>query len=99
LAFLKSLTHNKARPDGSIAEGYVANECLTFCSRYLEGFKTKFNKSGRNRNFSDEVQGSYFYESGGKIHGKKVIVELDERSLNQAHWYLLKHCDEIQPYR
>ncbi|GJS01649.1 acidic leucine-rich nuclear phosphoprotein 32 family member A [Tanacetum coccineum] len=33
---LKNYVRNKAKPEGSIAEGYVAEEALTFCSRYLK---------------------------------------------------------------
>ncbi|KAH0709578.1 hypothetical protein KY284_011005 [Solanum tuberosum] len=33
LYFLKSLIGNGARPEGCIAEGYIANECMTLCSR------------------------------------------------------------------
>ena len=31
---LKVYVRNKARPEGSIAEGYIDNECLSFCSLY-----------------------------------------------------------------
>ncbi|XP_038982201.1 uncharacterized protein LOC120110683 [Phoenix dactylifera] len=37
LVRLKEYVRNRAYPEGSIAEGYIADECLTFCSRYLEG--------------------------------------------------------------
>ncbi|XP_028193133.1 uncharacterized protein LOC114378691 [Glycine soja] len=33
LGHLKSFVRNKAQPEGSIAEGYLAEESLTFCSR------------------------------------------------------------------
>ncbi|KAL5761833.1 hypothetical protein ACOSP7_018097 [Xanthoceras sorbifolium] len=32
---LKGYVRNKARPEGSIAEGYLIDECLTFCSQYI----------------------------------------------------------------
>ncbi|KAH0729999.1 hypothetical protein KY289_001187 [Solanum tuberosum] len=32
LYFLKSLIGNRACPEGCIAEGYIANECMTLCS-------------------------------------------------------------------
>ena len=35
LGYLKSTVRNKARPEGSIAEGYIVDECLIFCSRFL----------------------------------------------------------------
>ncbi|XP_020111543.1 uncharacterized protein LOC109726394 isoform X2 [Ananas comosus] len=45
---LKSNVRNKAHPEGSIAEGYLVEECLIFCSRYLEGVETRFNRPVRN---------------------------------------------------
>ncbi|XP_019189999.1 PREDICTED: uncharacterized protein LOC109184453 [Ipomoea nil] len=45
---LKKLIRNMARPEGSIAEGYIAKECMTLCSRYLKNIKTKFNRLERN---------------------------------------------------
>ena len=40
---------NRNYPEGSIVEGYLADECLTFCSRYLnDNVQTKFNKLPRN---------------------------------------------------
>ena len=43
LGKLKSYVRNKAQAEGSIAEGYMAEEALTFCSRYLDGIETVFN--------------------------------------------------------
>ncbi|XXG72497.1 hypothetical protein AAC387_Pa07g1576 [Persea americana] len=35
LLTLKSYERNRSRPEGSIAEGYLAEECLRFCSRWF----------------------------------------------------------------
>ncbi|KAL4038879.1 hypothetical protein IC575_002515 [Cucumis melo] len=48
LRTLKQYFRNKARPEGSIAEGYVMNESSTFCSRYLRGIETRFTRDERN---------------------------------------------------
>ena len=40
---LKEYVKNRARLEGSIVEGYVVDEALTFSSMYLEGVKSKFN--------------------------------------------------------
>ncbi|XP_066384653.1 uncharacterized protein [Miscanthus floridulus] len=42
LRTVKGYVRNKAHPKGSIAEGYIAKECLTFCSRFLD-VDTKLN--------------------------------------------------------
>nr|GMC99766.1 uncharacterized protein LOC109190818 [Ipomoea batatas] len=47
LGHLKSFVRNRTNPESSIAEGYIAEECLTFCSRYLDGVETRFNRSRR----------------------------------------------------
>ncbi|GKE36576.1 DNA-directed RNA polymerase III subunit RPC8, partial [Tanacetum coccineum] len=45
---LKGYVRNKAKLEGSIAEGYVAEEALTFSSHYFRDVTTKFNRPGRN---------------------------------------------------
>nr|GFC14397.1 hypothetical protein [Tanacetum cinerariifolium] len=45
---LKGYVQNKAKPEGSIAEGYVAEEALTFSSHYFRDVTTKFNHPDRN---------------------------------------------------
>ncbi|XP_024020014.1 patatin-like protein 3 [Morus notabilis] len=48
LGSLKKYVKNRARPEGSIAEAYILNEALTFCSLYLTGVETRFNRLARN---------------------------------------------------
>ncbi|OIT29737.1 hypothetical protein A4A49_59117 [Nicotiana attenuata] len=66
LCKLKRYVRNKARPEGSIAEGYLIDECLTFCSMYLTGIETRFNREDRNDDGSsnkDEVVLDIFSKS------------------------------------
>nr|GEU36368.1 putative reverse transcriptase domain, ribonuclease H-like domain, aspartic peptidase domain protein [Tanacetum cinerariifolium] len=44
---LKGYVQNKAKSEGSIAEGYVAEEALTFSSHYFWVVTTKFNRPDR----------------------------------------------------
>lgn len=44
---------NRARPESSIAEAYIVKECLTFCSIYLSGIETVFNKEEINGDGGD----------------------------------------------
>ena len=41
---LKDYIRNAAKPEGSISEGYVVNEVLTFCSRYFNDLETRFKR-------------------------------------------------------
>ncbi|GJS54887.1 hypothetical protein Tco_0628249 [Tanacetum coccineum] len=45
---LKNYVRNKAKPEGPIAEGYVAEEALTFSSHYFWDVTTKFNRPDCN---------------------------------------------------
>ncbi|XP_019417184.1 PREDICTED: uncharacterized protein LOC109328254 [Lupinus angustifolius] len=47
LGHLKSFVRNMAQPEGSIAESYLAEESLNFCSRYIEDIETRFNRPRR----------------------------------------------------
>ncbi|GJU81482.1 reverse transcriptase domain-containing protein [Tanacetum coccineum] len=48
---LKNYVRNKAKPKGSIAEGYVAEEALTFSSQYFRDVIMKFNRPDRNMDY------------------------------------------------
>ena len=56
LGKVKSYVKNRSRPEASIAEGYLAEECLIFCSRYLhDGAKKRRKVINR------------IHEEGGKV--------------------------------
>ncbi|XP_056688561.1 uncharacterized protein [Spinacia oleracea] len=95
LSHLKSHVTNKAQPEGSIAEGFLLEETIRFCSRYLQGVKTIFNIPKR---MDDDIPNpnDYLFNSGGRVIGKEVSIRLDDKSLKQAHRYILLHSDEIK---
>jgi hypothetical protein len=43
LGTLKNFLRNRAKPEGSIVEAYVASDTMTFWSRYMEDMDTRFN--------------------------------------------------------
>ena len=45
---LKGYVQNKACAEGLIAEGYIDNECLMFCSLYYNNTETIWNRPERN---------------------------------------------------
>ncbi|KAJ9545041.1 hypothetical protein OSB04_024748 [Centaurea solstitialis] len=60
---LENYVRNKARPEGSIAEGFVADEALTFCSWYLDGVPTRFNRPDRNEDAPIPTRELYVFQS------------------------------------
>lgn len=97
LGTLKSYVRNRACPEGSIAEAYIVNECLTFCSMYLQGIETQFNQEERNYDVAENgglpIFSQRFRPIGGEIYGS-----LTEKELNLAHWYVLNNCEEAKSY-
>ncbi|KAH0724858.1 hypothetical protein KY284_000723 [Solanum tuberosum] len=100
LYFLKLFIHNTSCVEGSIAEGYIANEFTTLCSRYLHTMETKFNLLERNYDGGViESDGGLmiFYQPGKALKGGKPHL-LDLKEMEQAHIYILKNYDEVQPF-
>ncbi|GJV67161.1 hypothetical protein Tco_1482670 [Tanacetum coccineum] len=92
---LKGYVTNKARPEGCIAQRYIENECVTFCSMYLIDVDTVFNKSERN----DEMihpggEISVFSSKEHPIGGYKTC-DLSEAELMKIHTYILNNCPEM----
>ncbi|KAK5833474.1 hypothetical protein PVK06_017312 [Gossypium arboreum] len=99
LSKLKSYYRNKRYLEGSIAKCYLAEECMTFCSRYLD-VETRLNRPSRNAGLNDpNLDKTYLFQSYGEPTGKVEIVELDDRSWIQAHRYVLFHHDALEQLR
>ncbi len=91
---------NRARPEGSIAEAYVADECLTFCSRYMYDVETRFNQDGRNIDSSlDHTSscGLSVFMHGANLLGSSTIAYV-ERDYDKMVWYVLNNCAEVEPH-
>nr|XP_016507798.1 PREDICTED: uncharacterized protein LOC107825444 isoform X2 [Nicotiana tabacum] len=98
--FMKPFIRNRACAEGSIAEGYLATECMTLCSSYLYTMEIKFNRLERNYDGGViESDGGLiiFCQPGRALRGGKPH-KLGSKELEQAHFYILKNCDEIQPF-
>ncbi|XP_029145441.1 uncharacterized protein [Arachis hypogaea] len=104
---LKAYVRNRAHPEGSIAEGYLANECLLFCSRYFNGIETKYNRVGRNwdgaitHGYKVEIKDKVlpiFKQNGRPSRNCKVTRRLSLEEIKQAHLYILKNCDQVTPF-
>ena len=90
MRILKLYVRNKARPEGSIAEGYLADESLTFCSRYLKDFPTKFNMPRRNDDTNDDINLELtIFKKNGQARGHCESISLPYEEYCQARIYVL----------
>ena len=55
LLTLKQYVRNRARPEGTIAKGYLKEECMNFCAQYLNDVETKSNRPTRNYSGDDNL--------------------------------------------
>ncbi|XP_052723821.1 uncharacterized protein LOC108344223 [Vigna angularis] len=100
LGKLKSYVRNKAQAKGSIAEGYMAEECLTFCSRYLDGIETVFNRLRRvnDEPSIDSCTVSTLFPPIGKAVGGFTYFTLSEKEKLQAHRHILTNSAIVDPF-
>ncbi|GJW39423.1 hypothetical protein Tco_0065268 [Tanacetum coccineum] len=96
---LKNYVRNKAKPEGSIVEGYVAEEALTFSSHYFRDVTTKFNRPDRNMDFPPPTCQFQVFKSLCKSIGLRSVIRIDHQELKKVIWYVLHNSPEIDTYR
>ncbi|KAK9073871.1 hypothetical protein SSX86_006465 [Deinandra increscens subsp. villosa] len=100
LATLKSYVRNRSKPEGSIAEGYLAEECLSFCSWYLSSdVETIHNKTSRNYDEGGYEDVLPIFSMSGRPIGATGVEALDHDTLSIAHSYVLFNCSEVDEFR
>jgi len=99
LGTLKFFLRNRARPEGSIAEAYVASDTLTFCSRYMEDVDTRFNRNVGSVGDGPLVGDTSVFMHGVTLVGANRVHYIDDDAvMAKLVWYVLNNCDEVEPY-
>ncbi|KAM6563591.1 hypothetical protein CsatB_023589 [Cannabis sativa] len=100
LGHLKKYVKNKARPEGCIAQGYIITEALNFCSMYLRGIQTRFNRPDRNsENLGVRKESTLsIFNMPTRPFGKQSSFTLTQEERNQVQWYILNNCPELDTY-
>ncbi|XP_059316109.1 uncharacterized protein LOC132066941 [Lycium ferocissimum] len=96
----KCYVRNRNQPEGSIAEGYIVEESLIFCSRYLHCGAKGYNRMDKNYE-GDHVEsysGLSIFEQKGCPLLRDTSKNLEEFERKQAHLYVLRNCEEVQPF-
>jgi hypothetical protein len=88
LGTLKSFVRNKAQPEASMANGYVAEEALGFCTEYLNLFRY----TERHVWESEEEESL----RASVVEGTGRVVNISEPELDRVHNYVILHhgCTE-----
>lgn len=81
-------------------EAYISKECTTFCSMYLDGIETIFNREERNDGGGERTGGLSAFKQTVRPFGqiqRARNVPVDQRDM--AHWFILYNSPEVDPYR
>lgn len=89
---LKDFVRNPARPEGCIAESYLAEECMEFCSAFLKKTTRVEEKPDRNSE----------YESNSILEGRPISaassLTLSEMEKKIAHLAVIQNTALVDPY-
>ena len=91
LATFKGNVRNRSRPEGSIAESYIATEALTFYSKYIETVDQLSKEVG------EDNPGLNVFDYSVRVTAKSQ-QEDKPKDLEKMVWYVLNNCPEILPY-
>nr|XP_028957468.1 uncharacterized protein LOC114824488 [Malus domestica] len=96
---LKKCVRNKAKPEGSLVEAWVAYESLTFCAMYLQDVETTFNRPQRNNDGGVRKEKLSVFAQISRPFGDPVKGEsFTKNDMEVAHWFILNNCHEALPY-
>ena len=92
---------NKSQPEGCIAVAVNLDECVSYCSMYMEdSVVTRRNRPGRNYDVmqGDARQGLPLFGSQGKPASPAETVLLERLRFEMAHRYVLVNCPQMAEY-
>ncbi|BBG99406.1 hypothetical protein Prudu_009088 [Prunus dulcis] len=81
----KRVCSERTRPEGCIAERYIAEEAVEFCTEHLSDVSTVGVPSSQKMGVSKPLSGC-------------TVSLVDRDLLNQAHLYVLENTEEVLPY-
>lgn len=89
---LKDFVRNPARPEGCIAEAYLAEECIRFCDEFLKKTTSVEEKADRNDD----------YETGSILEGRPISAAtsctLTEKEKTIAHLAVIQNLALVDLY-
>lgn len=89
---LKGYVKNRSKPEGCIAEKYLAEECSRFCSGYMK----QAAEIGVIHNRNEDFENKTIQEGRPISSGKSKTMTSD--MLEIAHRTVLLNSAEVEPY-
>lgn len=89
---LKDYVRNLARPERCIAQSYLAEECINFCSGFLKKSIPVEEKEVRNSDFASKI----ILER--RPISKATLITLTDREKMIAHLAIIMNIAVVEPY-
>ncbi|XP_025628517.1 uncharacterized protein [Arachis hypogaea] len=105
LCRLKQYVRNRSQPEGSIVEGYLSEEILIFCSRYLDNVESRINRPMRADDRPcehSECDSVAMFPGVGKAVGAASAIikrQLRSRTRSQSHIDSVVHRDFFEWFK
>ena len=92
--------HNKVLPKGSIVKVYIAIECITFCSIYLDDIKIRFNRTNHNIDceWGDNEPILSIFKQMIRSTGERRYKFMDINELFKVYFYVLNNYKKIKDF-
>ena len=88
---IKNSVRNRYRPEGCIAESYLIEEAIEFCSDFLSGVDPVRLGTRKSQDHLDT-------SNIGRPLSMGVPFRPEQELLRQAHRYVLENTIDVQPY-
>ncbi|XP_010490056.1 PREDICTED: uncharacterized protein LOC104767772 [Camelina sativa] len=89
---LKDFVRNPAKPEGCMAESYLVEECIHFCSEFLK----------KTTNVEEKLDRNTEYENSSILEGRPISVStsitLTEMETKIAHLVVIQNVAIVDPY-
>jgi hypothetical protein len=92
---LKGYVRNRARPDGSIAKGFLSYECISFCQNYLQNEDEDVPIGLPIRRHLDRIHGFGHRDGFVPMH---VVFKARQPDFDKAHRVALQHLELVAPW-
>nr|GEZ11580.1 hypothetical protein [Tanacetum cinerariifolium] len=77
---------------------YLMEEALTFCSYYIKGVETRFNRPDRNGFGLNPTDTFQVFQSVCELVGKEVYTTMNTKVMQIVVWFILNNSPEIDAY-
>ena len=92
----KGFCSNRRYAESSIAEAYIAHECVTYCHMYLQPENDNSETMHDASQFNLSVVATCVNASGGVFPRS---FKLTNKEVVEAQWCVLLHCTEVDYFR